>query len=107
MKSKVNIWELSTATTLTESDLFRRHWINCSSASNLTLPTAVEGGWIHLYNYGTQTITIKNPAATTIGTLAQNDGVTLNCHPDASGVPSWTLDITEEGDYLNFTNTPA
>lgn len=97
-------WELATATTLTQDDLGIRHWINCSSASNLTLPTAVEGGWIFLFNYGTQTITVKNPGTTTIGTFATNEGGTIPCLPDASGNPGWPVDITELGDYLNLTS---
>lgn len=100
-------WDLAANTTLSESDLGIRHWVNCTSASNLTLPTAVEGAVIHIYNYGTQTITLKNPAATTIGTLNQNDGVTIYSYPDASGNPAWPLNITELGDYLNFASTPA
>lgn len=107
MSWQTAIWELSGATTLAEGDLYIRHWINCSTSANLTLPTAVEGGWVHIYNYGTQTITVKNPGGTTIGTLATNDGVTIPCFPDASGVPAWPTDITELGEYLNFTSTPA
>lgn len=100
-------WELTGATTLSQDDLGIRHWINCSTAANLTLPASVEGGWIFLYNYGTQTITIKNPAATTIGTLATNEGATIPCLPDGSGVPAWPTDVTELGDYLNLTSPAA
>jgi hypothetical protein len=106
LNERVAIWELTANTTLSEGDFFVIHWINCSTAADITLPTAAEGVWIEFFNYGTQTITVRNPSATSIGTLA-NWGVRLKAYPNASGVPAWPAALTEEGSYVAFTSTPA
>lgn len=85
-----------------------RHWeINATGNFDLTLPAPVEGGWIGLYNYGGSTITVKNNGGTSIGTLAQYEGVVIQCVPNSSGVQAWPVDITELGGFFDFTLEPS
>lgn len=88
---------ISSATTLTQADLFGTLWVNCTSSCDLTLPTAIEGGFVHIFNYGTGTITVKNASGTQIGTLAQYQSSLIHSYPNSTGVAGWPDGIVTIG----------
>ncbi len=92
--SRALVWTLAASTVLNSNELYTSHWINCTVASNLTLPTATEDGWVWLFNEGTQPIAVKNESSVTIGTLPQNTYCLILCIPNGSGVPSWPAGIS-------------
>lgn len=83
------------AQTFTIGDMNAWWHINATGNFNLTLPAPIEGTWVGLYNYGANTVTVKNPGGTTIGTLAQYEGAMVLSLPDSSGVPAWPTALTD------------
>ena len=90
-------WTTGSNTTLNVDDMNLVHFINASGNFNLTLPTASEGLWIEVFNYGTGTITVKNAGGTTIGSIYQYFSSRIEVWPDASGNPAWPVNIQIEG----------
>lgn len=83
------------AQTFTVDDMGRVWHINATGNFDLTLPAPFEGAWIEIFNYGTNTITIKNSGGVSIGTRATNEGVVVNAIPNSSGAPEWPTAISE------------
>ena len=90
-------YSLSSDVTFTERDLFRIHNIEISGSRNLTLPTAVGGGWIIICNSGSGTGALKD-GGTTLASLIQNTYSFVHCIGAASqavqwpdAVPVWSL----------------
>jgi len=79
-------FDMSSATTLTISQLNKRLYINCTSASNLTLPDPIENKFASVVNVGSATITVKDSAAATVGTVAAGESKTTRFRLDSSGV---------------------
>lgn len=88
---------ISSITTLLPLDLNTWHIWSCTSASSLILPSAVEGSWVGVFNYGAQAITVQNPTPTTIGTVRQYEWAFIQSVPNSSGVPSWPSGIVVFG----------
>lgn len=90
-------YSLASNVTLTQGDMLRRHVVNCTSASDMTLPTAANGRWVTIENYGSADITIKNPAGTAIGTVKQYQWTKVEVVGDSGGVPSWPSGLVVQG----------
>jgi hypothetical protein len=62
--------------TLAREDLLMRHEIDCTVASNLTLPALELGEKVFVRNVGSATITLKDSGGSTIDTVAAGEGKT-------------------------------
>lgn len=82
-------FDMAADSTMSLSQLNKRLIVNCSVASALTLPVAIEGAWARVFNYGAAALTIKNSGGTAIGIIYQHMSAFISVWPDASGVPSW------------------
>lgn len=80
---------LSSDTTLGPSDMMRFLYVNCSSASNLTLPAPDYNTWVFVYNCGGASIGVRNDTGTLIGTIFPDQWARLYTKLNSSGSPAW------------------
>lgn len=88
---------LSSNTTLGRGEMCRALIVNCSTASNLTLPTAEWGMWTWIVNIGSEDITLKNNGGTTMVTVRADHAVFLQSYDDGSGNPEWQTKVQTVG----------
>lgn len=90
-------YSLAASVTLVNADLNLHHVINCTSASNVTLPGGIEGGFVSIENRGTAAITVKNPGATTICVIRQYQRALIPCLVNSSGDADWATGVVVYG----------
>jgi len=86
-----SFYELAKAKTIPAHAVCRAHYVNCTTAADLTLPNARRAAWLIVQNCGTQLITIKNQAGTTLITLSSSEQCKLKVWSDSSGVLDWQV----------------
>lgn len=86
------LYSASASVTLSPNECFRTHFINCTSAMDLTLPGAFVGAWVHVFNSGSATITVKD-GSTTLCTLAADQYALIYVFADTSAVPQWPTKV--------------
>lgn len=85
---KFSRYDVAAAVTLQHSDMGRVHYIECTSAADITLPSAADGDWVDLVNCGASTLTLKD-GATTLCTVKQDEYVHVVSVTGTSGAPEW------------------
>jgi len=90
-------YDLVAAVVLTTSDLNQVHLVNCTVASDMTLPTGYTGAWIEIQNRGTAAITVKNAAAATIATVKQYQRAHIPALQNSSGADVWPTVVPVSG----------
>jgi len=81
-------YSLAADVTFAVGDLKQFHWINCTSASAITLPIPIEGYWVWVLNHGAQALTIKTDGAATMCVLAAGQWTHIPV-VNASGTIKW------------------
>lgn len=79
------LYSLAADLTLTWEDMNCVHYINCTSAANITLPGASEGCWVRFINVGAQTFTVN----ATIASVPTGSYVDVATFSNSSFVPEW------------------
>ena len=85
-------WTIATNTQLPDGAACRTHLVNCTSASNLTLPTCKHGDWIVIVNAGTATLTIKD-GGTTLCTLPTDTLCFIKAYTTSAFAPQWPTKV--------------
>lgn len=90
-------FDLTANTALTRGDVRRVLIVNCTSASDLNLPSAQFGDWVWIVNIGTTDITLKTSGGTTIVTIRPDHAVFAQPYDDGSANPEWPTKIETVG----------
>lgn len=85
-------WTIATNTQLPDGAACRTHLVNCTSSSNLTLPTCKHGDWIVIVNAGTATLTIKD-GGTTLCTLPTDTLCFIKAYTTSAFAPQWPTKV--------------
>jgi hypothetical protein len=85
-------------TTLQQADMGGLLMVNCTVASNLTLPAPSEGMDTTVCNVGTEVLTLKNDSGTSYSpTLSQGSWTPIRVYQSSAGVPAWPAGIVVLG----------